>query len=343
MEIKKKLSFTNIKSGFLFLLIIQIVSCRPVRNFENTKHPKAPDYTLEKNWIALPWRADIGDTIPKGCTIKEDQKNAQVDVFFIYPTVYIKGSKWNADVENKRINKKADKCIQLQATAFNSCGRIFAPRYRQAVLKSFINEETKGKAALDLAYEDIKKAFEYYLEHWNNGRPIIIAGHSQGARHTMRLLKDFFDGKELQKKLVAAYPIGMPIKKDELKYIFVSENETQTGCYITWNTFAWNTRQNIRHGFFLNAACVNPLTMKTDEKYADASLNMGGVSYEKFNLYPGVCDAQVKGSLLLIHKPKQGGFFRISKTYHLFDYQLFYMNIRSNAKLRTEVYLKMAK
>lgn len=325
---------TNI---FYLSWLLLIASCRPYRSYNNTHHPSAPDYTFEKNWIALPWRHDIGDTIPAGCNIDENQNNAKVDVFYIHPTVYLKGNKWNADLESKKLNKKADMCVQMQGTVFNACARVFAPRYRQAVLKSFFNQ-TKGKPALDLAYEDVKKAFEYYLANWNKGRPIIIAGHSQGARHTLQLLKDFFDGKELQKQLVAAYPIGMPFNKDELKSIPVSTNEAQTGCYVTWNTVAWGTSPDIRRGAYKNSPCVNPLTMVSDENYADVSQNLGSVAFRKYFIEKRVCDAQVKGGLLWIHKPNRLGFYSIGKSYHLHDYGLFYMNIRANAKLRVETY-----
>jgi len=335
----KNTNYHLLKNISVFVIVLILFSCRPFRSYENTKHPAAPDYSNEKNWIALPWRVDIGDTIPLGCSIPENQKNAEADVFYINPTVYFKGSTWNADLRNNRVNKRSDKCVQHQASAFNCCARVFAPRYRQAVLKSFFNDE-KGAQPLTLAYEDVKAAFAYYLKNWNKGRPIIIAGHSQGARHAIQLLKDFFDGKELQKKLVVAYPIGIPFKKSDLKFIPISENESQTGCYVTWNTFEWNTSLHDKKGRYKDVPCVNPLTMKTDFNYAGDTLNLGGVSFKKFAIDKNVCDAQINENILWIHHPKSKGYYRIGKSYHLCDYHLFYMNIRANAKLRTEEFLK---
>ncbi len=332
----KSLIKISILVGSVFFVL---VACRPFRSYQNTKHPAAPDYAIEKNWIALPWRADAADTIPNGCSIPENQKEADVDVFYINPTVYFKGSYWNADLTNKKVNKRSDQCVQSQASAFNACARVFAPRYRQAVLKSFFNDK-KGAQPLALAYEDVKAAFEYYLKNWNAGRPIIIAGHSQGAKHAVQLLKDFFDGKELQKKLVAAYPIGIPFNKSDLKSIPISENETQIGCYITWNTFAWNTKSFGKKEKYKDVPCVNPLTMVTDEKHASDSLNKGGISFKKFTVDKNVCDAQVFGNILWIHKPKQKGYYKIGQSYHICDYHLFYMNIRENACLRSKIYLK---
>ena len=338
MKIKKVISY-SCKGSISITFIVLFNACTPFRSYQNTKHPSAPDYSDEKNWIALPWRADIGDTIPLGCSIPENQKNAEADVFYINPTVYFTGSTWNADVNSKKINKRSNLCVQHQASAFNACARVFAPRYRQAILKSFFNDE-KGAQPLSLAYEDVKKAFEYYLKNWNDGRPIIISGHSQGAKHAIQLLKDFFDGKELQKKLVAAYPIGIPFNKSDFKSISLSQNQSQTGCYITWNTFSWNTTKYEKSMKYKDVPCVNPLTMNTDEKYASDSLNLGGISFKKFEIDKNICDAQIKGNVLWIHRPQKKGYYRIGKSYHLFDYHLFYMNIRANAKLRTETYLK---
>lgn len=329
----------NTKLSVILVIIIVSWGCRPIHKFDKTQHPEAPVYSDEKNWIALPWKSDIGDTIPKGCNIPENQENAKADVFYVHHTVYNSGATWNADLNYKRINKKAGETIKIQTTAFNAAGRVFAPSYRQAVLKSFFNEE-KGKPALDLAYEDIKAAFDYYLKNWNNGRPIILAGHSQGAKHTVQLLKDFFEGKELQKQLIAAYPIGFPFKKDELKNIPLCENEKQTGCYVTWNTFKWKADTKMQRRLYKDVSCVNPLTMQANEVYADDSLNKGGITFYRYKVRANVCDAQVHGNLLWVHRPKSLGFFRTGKSYHVSDINLFYMNIRVNALLRTEEYLK---
>jgi hypothetical protein len=338
MKIKQIINY-SVRSFLFFGMAFFLITCRPYRSYKHTKHPAAPDYANEKNWIALPWRADIGDTIPGGCYIPEDQRNAAVDVFYINPTVYFGGPSWNAGLSNKKVNKRSDLCVQHQGSAFNACARVFSPRYRQAVLKSFFSKK-RGAEPLALAYEDIKNAFEYYLKYWNKGRPIIIAGHSQGAKHAVQLLKDFFDGKALQKKLVAAYPIGIPFNKTDFKSIPVSENESQTGCYITWNTFAWNASVKTRKNIYADVPCVNPLTMKTDKSYAPDTLNKGGVSFIKFTIDKNICDAQISENILWIHHPKKRGYYRIAKSYHPCDYHLFYMNIRANAKLRTEAYLK---
>ena len=324
-----------------FILICVVNSCAPYRSFEKTKHPEVPDYSKESSWVALPWRHDIGDTIPPGCTIPQNQEHAEVDVFFIHPTGYILGSNWNASIGNKRVNNRTNNMIKIQATVYNAAGKLYAPRYRQAILKAFLDHK-QGPKALDLAYTDVKASFEYYLKHWNNGRPFIIAGHSQGSRHIERLIKEFIDGKDLQKQLVAAYPIGMPVSDTLFKFLPASDSASQINCYISWNTFKWGTI--LAQGeYFRGGVSVNPLSWKRDEVYAKASLNSGGVPLTFNRLDTCVCDAQNNNGILWVHKTSKRGYWSIGKSYHLCDYNLFYMNIRDNAMLRTTVYLKRKK
>lgn len=321
-----------------FFGVSLLTDCRPLRSFDRSVHPDEPVYTEESAWIALPWRKDAPDTVPAGCTSPDQQLMAKADVFFIHPTMYFKGSKWNASLSNKRVNKKSERTVMYQASVFNSVGRVFVPRYRQAILSAFFHK--KGKKAIDLAYNDIRKAFEHYMKNWNEGRPIIIAGHSQGALHAFNLLADYFDGKELQEKLIVAYPIGIPFDKDLIKSIPISKDSAAIGVYVTWNTMKWNTKNKKILEVYNKTACVNPLTMSTSEDVASAILNKGGLSFLRFSIDEHVCDAKVQGSILWVHRPSRSGYFNISRSYHVSDYGLFYMNIRKNAELRAKNYWK---
>jgi len=168
----KKNIFLN--SLFIFL-ILSFSSCLvPRRYFEDDKVTSPPDYSKEKYWAALPTKKDSADAVPHGSGLKDGQANAKADVFFIYPTIYLAGRDWNADINNKRLNRRIDKTtIRLQASVFNGSCKVYAPRYRQAVLASFRNDNENGKKALDFAYQDVKAAFEYYLKYYNNGEPLI--------------------------------------------------------------------------------------------------------------------------------------------------------------------------
>jgi len=332
--------FYNLFFIFAFLLS----SClAPVKSFEKSKIGFPPDYSQEKYWAALPSKKDSADAVPYASALKDGQADAKVDVFFIYPTIYIAGKRWNADVNNKRLNRRIEKStIRHQATAFNGSCKVYAPRYRQAVLSAFATLNGNGGEALDFAYQDVKKAFEYYLKNYNNGRPIIIASHSQGTWLATRLLHEYFEKDSvLRKKLVAAYLIGGWVKKNEFKNIPVCNSATQTGCVICWNARKWGMKKDKYWGSDLE--CVNPLTWKTDSLPASVSLNLGSVPYGFKRIDNGIADAKVSSTgLLWVHKKNSNGF-RCGKNYHILDYNLFWMNIRENVKQRIDKYLEMNK
>ena len=338
-----------------FFCLLSVVYCllfssclMPIRSFEKSKMTAAPDYSQEKYWAALPTKKDSADAVPPNSGLKDEQANAKVDVFFIYPTLYLTGRHWNADVNSKKLNHNIDKSTILnQASAFNGSCKVYAPYYRQAVLWAYavVDKRKKGdglgsgKKSLDLAYEDVKKAFEYYLKHYNNGRPFILASHSQGSGHAERLLHDYFEKDSvLRKKLIAAYIIGYGIKKNSYPTIPPSDSACQTGCIICWNSTGWNVESDKYFG--KNLECVNPLTWKHDTVSAPVSLNHGSVPYGFKRIDLGIADAKVSpDGLLWIHKKNAKGYPGKNR-YHILDYNLFWMNIRENAKLRTETYLQ---
>src|SRR6185295_14274231 len=160
--------------------------------------PPAPDYSNLYYWAAHPEKWDYSDSIPS--FLIHEIRDTSVDVFFLHPTTYttnFQNSNMNGDVNDSNLNRQTDiRTILYQASVFNGSCRVFAPRYRQAHLKAYFQMNSdQSKKAFDLAYEDLKSAFKYYLDHWNQGRPIIIAAHSQGSMHAVRLLQEFFDGK----------------------------------------------------------------------------------------------------------------------------------------------------
>ncbi len=334
------LRFKSLIYLLVFCSCFSFVSClRPYRSFERSKVTSAPDYSQELYWAALPTKKDSADAVPYGSGLKDEQSTAKVDVFFIYPTIYWSGKTWNADVNNERLNKKIDRTTILsQATVFNGSCKIYAPRYRQAVLKSFFVLGGKGKKALDFAYKDVKVAFDYYMKHYNNGRPVIIASHSQGTWHAERLLHDYFDNDSaLRKKLVAAYIIGGAVKKYAFVNIPGCNSRTQTGCVICWNSRKWG--MSAGHNYGIDLECVNPLTWKSDTVAAPVSLNMGSIPFGFKGIEKGIADAKVAPSgLLWVHKKNEKGFQCVSN-YHILDYSLFWMNIRENIKQRVDAYL----
>ncbi len=309
-----------------------------------SKLPEAPDYAELSMWAGHPDQQDAADLLPgKTGQLSDKQAEATVDVFFVHPTIYTGKPKpenpWNADLQDKKLNDKVDEStIRNQATVFNGAARVFAPRYRQAHYNVFLTDDLILKQkALDYAYEDVKAAFAYYLKHWNEGRNFIIASHSQGTLHAARLVKDFLEGQPLQQQFIAAYLIGMPLQWDLFEEISPCENEDDTGCWITWNTYAKDYYPPKFRTAYHNALSVNPLNWKLDETYAPASKNQGGVLRNFGKIHPELNDAQNHRGLLWISKPKFFGNFLFNwKRYHVADYNLFYMNIRENVAQRID-------
>jgi len=306
--------------------------------------PPESDYADANNWAALPLKKDAADRVPAGSPFKDEQSSAKADVFFIHPTILTytptNEFKWNASVSDTYLNAKVDSSTILnQATIFNAAGRIYAPRYRQAHYHAFVTSFKEDKAAaLDLAYSDVKKAFLYYMSHFNEGRPIIIASHSQGTVHATRLIKEFFDGKELQKHLVAAYIIGIATPKNIFANIKPCESPTQTGCFIAYTTFLQGYLPDWHPKTSTELVSTNPLTWTLDEKFAAKELNPGGVSYG-FKWVKNFADAQNHLGVLWTNTPYVFGrkFVHI-KNWHAADMNLFYAPIRENAKVRVDAF-----
>lgn len=333
----------------LLLSIMICFSCskktyRPQEAYDSYETPKAPDYSKLGFWAAHPEKEDNADRTP-GKDFIDNQSTAQVDVFFIYPTIYT-GKKdqdqWNAPVDNPEFNKKVDETSILnQASIFNGAGKVYAPRYRQAHLHAyFTRDKDAHKKAFALAYSDVKSAFEYYLKHHNNGRPFIIASHSQGTTHAGPLMKEFIDGKSLSSQLVAAYVVGIEVPGDYFKELKPCETPNETGCFCGWRTWEKGFLPR-NHPEGNNYVVTNPLNWKTDDTYADASLNKGAILYKFNKVKKYLADAQVHDGVLWITKPKFfGSAFIKMKNYHVGDFNLFYVNVRENAILRAETFLK---
>ena len=195
-----------------------------------------PDYSNLNYWAAHPWKWDPSDSVP--APLRNEPRDSMVDVFFLHPTTYTnKMNEFNAGIDDDYINAKTDySSILYQASVFNNQCRVFAPRYRQAHIKAFFSIE-KAAQAFELAYTDVKSSFQYYLQHWNNQRPLIIASHSQGSLLAEKLLKEFFEDKPLKNKLVVAYIIGWPVPKDYFTSLKMCDDSLQTGCICSWRTF----------------------------------------------------------------------------------------------------------
>ena len=332
---------------FALLTLLVFASCsdkylRYTQLYQFKSEDKKPDYSNLNYWAAHPLKWDPSDSIPK--PLLTEKRDSLVDVFFLHPTIYtaqIKDSSLNADIDDPYLNAKTDySSILYQASVFNQHARIYAPRFREAHISAYFQKDTLASLkAFDLAYEDVKASFEYYLQNHNEDRPVIIASHSQGTTHALRLLKDYFENKPLQKKLVAAYLVGMAMPKDLFSSLKMCEDATQTGCICGWRTFRKGFKPDYVEAEKGNSFVTNPVTWKTDNEYATRNMNKGSVLLKFNKVYKKTTDAQINEGVIWVRRPRfPWSFLYKTKNYHVGDINLYYLNMKENIGQRINNY-----
>ena len=332
-----------LKSSVLFFLGVLFMSCSTIyktSEFSLDNSPLAPDYGKEENWAVLPhlWNSSLEEIV--GTSKK---KNA--DVFYVYPTLLTDKNdpSWNADIKDISIRRDIlEKAIVFQASAWVKAANLYVPFYRQAHYRIFFEPYSKqGKGAGVIAYQDVKKAFEYYLENYNNSKPIIIAAHSQGSIHAIRLLKDFFDGKPLQKKLIAAYLVGTRVNIDEFTSIPLLKTPEAVGGFVSWNTYKMNHLPKSYEKWFKGGVVSNPISW--DESLKGSNKQHLGVLASNKKIYPNSLSVKKTDGILWSTLPKVKKRFLLSfiKNYHFADINLFWKDIQENAIIRTTNWLKI--
>ena len=309
---------------------------------------KAPDYSQKASWCKLP-------------EITKD-----VDTFFIYPTEYMgfnEGDPDYATFDNTEMREGAEACYILQASAYEDSTNVFMPYYRQAgmpIMKKSWQETGDIDAAISgVPCHDITAALDYYFENYNNGRPFIIAGHSQGSAIVRLLLKTYFkEHPDYYGRMITAYVIGYPVTKDDLEaypYLKFATGETDTGVIVSWNTEGRkNVEENARTAVLLpGAISINPLNWKLDDTYAPASMNLGSlvVNEEAMTVAIGDvgADAQVvpeRGTIVTnaAIEPMPAELAAVASEFfgpdgrHESDYSFYYNNIKGNVAKRIAAY-----
>ena len=342
---------------------------KPNGAFDPSNAITAPDYSDQSNWAALPEMKDPADLIPQGITTIPQGEHL-VDTFFIHPTGFLTTASWTSPMdENSGTEENTQWMMANQASAFNGCCNIYAPRYREANIFAYFATQQDREALLDFAYQDVKRAFEYYLDNYNEGRPFILASHSQGTHHSMRLMSELIDTTNLHSRMVAAYTIGgaiLPMPKQwfaSMKNIKPCQSQDDLHCVIHWDTMPLGAEPMQRDA---DSLCTNPLTWRVDEELASQALNAGAVIptgtfnssfgkvddiaqdqvYETLSApIPQLTSAQCRDGSLFVERQIGNAFASVGSgmmdTYHEIDYALFYMNIHHNARLRSERYFSI--
>ena len=307
--------------------------------------PEAPEYSDPKSWITLPPHFS--------------REHQPVDLFWVYPTILSDDSTYLMNIRNPGLREKAAWTLVEQASIFDGLANIYAPYYRQNNVKINPLMLTDARPIFEPGQNDLVAAFRYFLEHINRGeRPIILAAHSQGSVRVVELTKagELLAGDPVSmERLVVAYVIGYSITQSDLDanpLMKIGTNATKTGCFITYNTISDEEGKEkegptIRKGSFV----VNPLTWKTDTGFAPASTNSEAVFFRHGDpehpvRYPHFAAAQVVNNALVITDithPEELPATSVTfpkGVYHMYDYAIFYGNLRKNVEDRIHSYFE---
>jgi hypothetical protein len=166
----------------------------------------------------------------------------KVDCFYVYPTVSDDKSD-NADLS---IDPEERSIALYQAARYSLDCRVFAPMYRQVTLMRLaLGRDTITPEMRKIAYDSALAGWKEYLRKFNDGRPVVLIGHSQGTYVLRQLIAEQVDPKPaLRKRLVSAILLGgnVLVKKGkdsggDFKHIPACHSQKQLGCAVAWSTF----------------------------------------------------------------------------------------------------------
>ncbi len=305
----------------------------------------AVDYSQAQHWLHLP-----------------SSVSQAVDVFYLYPTAWQKVNASDpsiCEIDNASMLANSKLAYERQATAFEPLGNIYAPYYRQVDLTP--PPEVRTALANGIPTSDAMAAFDYYIDHFNNGRPFILAGHSQGSNVLVNLLADYMKGHQgVYQRMIAAYVIGYSVTPSYLAdnpFLKFAEGSDDTGVIISYNTEAPDTAAGANPVVLPGALAINPITWTRSETPASAAQNLGSIMLKpdgsvvrdaqgNFLKVMNYADARIdlsRGVLICSTAdenrlaPGNATFGR--GVYHSFDYPFYYYNIRQNAIDRVNSYL----
>ena len=327
----------------------------PSRPFVAVSPAGANRYDDPALWIARPGKADDPSAFRPEGLAEDAAPRGDAAVFYVHPTSFLDNARWNAPLDNADANDRARLFTRGQASAFTAAGRIWAPRYRQATFGAFLTTEPAATQALDAAYRDVAAAFDAFLAAIPADQPIILAGHSQGSLHLTRLLADRIAGKPVARRIVAAYVVGWPISlTTDLPRLGLPacEQPTSTGCVLSWASFAEPADERLVTATYDASTgldgrpragsailCTNPLTGRRGDA-APAEANLGTLKaqedWSSAELIPAAVPARCagRGFLLIGDPPDIGSYVLPGNNYHVYDYSLFWANVRADAARR---------
>ncbi|WP_448585198.1 DUF3089 domain-containing protein [Thermaurantiacus sp.] len=338
----------------LFGLALVSKAVTPAIAFAESPATPPPDYGELASWAAHPkLRSSPSNFVPQGFAPAPKPPAA---AFFVPPTAFFGRNRWNAPLDDTETNARLDTFIAAQASVFNGVAEVWAPRYRQATFGAFLTDRSDAERALDLAYGDIARAFAAFLAAQPADRPLILAGHSQGTRHLLRLLAARKDDTALGRRLVAVYAAGWPVARGAdlaaLGLAACSARE-EAGCLLSWQSFAADG--DVPSALERLAAvrridgrplgpepmvCTNPLTGGEGQQ-APAEANPGAL--RNGVLAPRLAGARCEPRGLLLLEPAPADFGPLvlpGGDFHAYDYPLFWAALRADVEARLSAYAR---
>jgi len=293
------------------------------------------DYSKNENWAYF----RIGE-------------NKSADVFLICPTVDMNDEE-NMSLTDEKTKTNFLGALNMERGMYEGSARLYAPFYRQAAMRVYAKPAAEREPAFKIAYADVSAAFSYYLKHENAGRPIVLAGFSQGADMCYRLLEEHFRDEKLRSRLVAAYAIGWPLERklvERAPWIVPARGETDTGVVVTFDCEAPEVSETLITPAGVRSLSINPLNWRTDAAPADAAQNLGAC----FTDYSGAITAEVPGlcgayldearGVLKVPGLDTGKYAPIVPglpvgAYHVYDYMFFFRNLQKNVADRVNAFM----
>jgi hypothetical protein len=329
----------------------------PKEPFQTYDPPAAPNYVMRSAWAQLP--AD-----PDSWTVQD----GPADIFFVHPTTFDGGEDWNGPIDEKRSDRLLQRTmLPNYAGPFQQVGRVFAPRYRQAGLYSFLTNRDDARDARRFAYGDVLAAFQQFRVAFNRGRPIVIVGVEQGAQLAARLAAEIAAADPaLLQRIAAVYLIEAVVPAEQygpgsalpactqrtqarcvVGWVGVREGDEEAAASVVQRAFVWNGQGQLVPLQGRMPLCVNPLTGAADT-IAEARANLGAANATgmEWGARPGFLPRQASAAcrkgLLRTSEPTSPSL-RISGAWtdqrKVAPYNLFYADLEADAKARVAALL----
>lgn len=319
-------------AAFLLAVCMLISSCSGV-SAARSAVKSSLDYSKQGLWA---------------CFNDDGGSSKTADCFVICPTVYVaNGRSKNINAKDPSIKRTFISGISEQKELYSDMCSVYSPLYSQAAIEAYSMSDAESAKYFDIAYADVENAFLYYMKNCNHGRPLVLAGFSQGGEMCIRLLKDHGNDPAVRKALVACYAIGWRLTDEDISkypHLKPAQGESDTGVIICYDCESEEVKSSLVVPEGMKSRSINPLNWKTDPTPADKSLNKGsmladGTQYKNLTgCYIDPLRGTLKVTDLTAEDYLPGPDCFKKGEYHIYDIRLFYQNLKDNVAVRLKAF-----